>query len=660
MAGFIRRYPEFPNLDTLTAIEGVAIIDLPPPGVARGIGVGTVAMVGEYADMTYGVTVDSSGVVATKAQPVEVFSAQELLEKGGGFDSTLGNFGTAMGNAFVELRNKKFSRLVIVPVNFASSRGIRLWRDLPTNKSATDTTPAIPMAAAAVVAGREFKSGANRVHTAKRVVFLDTAAYAVGTDGAVTAAGAPAATQVFTAAGGDFITRGVKEGDALVLGVIGAAGAQGANADTYRIVSVGGATTLTVEKQDGTSFDWTTGVALAWRLHVGETADSGPLNQLSEAGGYLIPARPLDATIAAATLLTPTVVPPAPTATSWDPLAGLSARTMPGGTDLVYTAAVQAPNAVNNAAIDALYETAIDALLAEESPARDVNIVVTARKSSTIRTKLLNHVRDASARGVGRRTMISPELTTVALSSVFGSADPGVGARRDERLDYAWPGALTAVPEAVGVSIVKAGGGNATDGILDTTLDTWLASVESVLAPERNPGEATPTTRDVLRSISGFQRGSLPTFDIASYVQFRQFGVVALRFDRTAGPIFQSGVTTSLTAGQKNIARRRMADYIQDSLAERLVAFSKLPLTRQLKDTITGEVTAFLSELLSVDAPALQRIADYAVDDKSGNTPALEARGVFVVIAQVRTLATADVITLQTEIGEGVVTTASV
>ena len=48
---------------------------------------------------------------------------------------------------------------------------------------------------------------------------------------------------------------------------------------------------------------------------------------------------------------------------------------------------------------------------------------------------------------------------------------------------------------------------------------------------------------------------------------------------------------------------------------------------------------------------------DYSVDDKSGNTPDLEAQGIYVVIGKVRTLASADFIVFQTSIGEGVVVT---
>ena len=50
MAGFIRRYGNFPGTETITLIEGVVIVDLPPPGSITGLSTGTVGLVGEFAD----------------------------------------------------------------------------------------------------------------------------------------------------------------------------------------------------------------------------------------------------------------------------------------------------------------------------------------------------------------------------------------------------------------------------------------------------------------------------------------------------------------------------------------------------------------------------------------------------------------------------------
>jgi hypothetical protein len=667
MAGFVRRFTEFPPLEALTAIEGVNIIDLPPPGSIVGVSSGVMCVVGEFTDMTYAVAVDVAGVVTTKPRPVEIFTGQDLINKLGGFDSSLGQFGGDMGNGFVELRNKRFSRLVAVPVNLASGAGVRLWRELPTNKSATDPTPVVAIRAAQVDAGRLFGAGADRLRIATRAGFSDLPAVVQGVDGATTGAGF-GLTQTITSAGSSFITAGVLEGDTLVLGVVGAAGALGTNADTYRIVSFT-ATTLVVQKQDGSSFEVATGTLQPFRVHPASVADTGLDHQLSEAAGYLVPARPTtdgagtgssaaNGTWTANTTITPTVVPPIITADSADPLSGLQGKIHPT-TAFIYTALVQKPNAPNDSLIDALYDTAVDSLLQDDSPAREVNHVWSARKSNAIRTKLKSHVLEASSIGIGRTASASPELDIVlatSLATVTGDTAPGVGATREERVDYSWPGVLTFIPEAAGVVIATADGKTTTTGILDLTSDGWLSSIMSNIAPERNPGEGSSTVRRVMAPVLGFARNT-PDLSINEYISLRQKGIAAPRMDRVVGPIFQSGITSSLVSGQKNINRRRMADFIEDSWAQRMAPLAKLLLTEQLKDTILTETEEFMAGLLSAENPAAQRISGYIVDGVSGNTPSLEAAGVFVVILRVRTLATADFITLQAEIGEGVVIT---
>jgi len=662
MAGFIRRFASDPGSDVITQIEGAVIVDSAPPGSISGIQTGVVAIVGEFADMSSGVSVDASGTVTTKPVPVEIFSAQDLVTKLGGFDETLGEFGVSGGNGFAALRNKRFSRLLAVAANLASSKGVRIFRQLPTCKGATDPTPITPVQAAVVAAGREFKAAANRARLCAAAKFTGDIDYIRATDGSVTAAGLPAATQPFTSASGDFVNRGVKVGDLVVIGVIGGAAGLGANAATYRVNAVTSATILVLEKLDGTTFDWTTTAALPYRVHPGAAGDSAPATgfNIAAAGGAAVPARPLDATIVGSTVLTPSVVPAAPTATSWDPLSGLQGRTSPGtpAGDLVYTAAVQAPNAVSAAAIDALYSTAIDSLLSDDPPGRDANIIWAARTSSTIRAKLKSHVLDASSRGLGREAVISPEISQVTEGTILGDADPGVGANRDERVIYNWPGAVHFVPEAVGFLLKTALGTSLADGLLDDRLDGWMASVLSNLPPEQNPGQSGSPVSDVMAPIRGFQRG-VSGLGLPDYIQFRQRGIAALRLDRTDGPIFQSGITASLTAGRKNIARRRMADFIEDSVAQRYNQFAKKLLTNQLKDSIVGETVAFLLDLLSPNNPPAQRISAFSVDSKAGNTPATEAQGIFVVIGKVRTLASADFIVFQAEIGESVNVTTS-
>jgi hypothetical protein len=345
-----------------------------------------------------------------------------------------------------------------------------------------------------------------------------------------------------------------------------------------------------------------------------------------------------------------TVAAPAQTATAWDPLTGLRLVTMPTS-GLAFTASVQAPNAVGAATIDALYQTAIDSLLADASPARDVSVIVAARTSSTIRAYLKQHVLSASANGIGRMAVLGPAINVVSETTVLGDSDPGVGANRDERVIYCWPGVRTSIPEAVGFNIKTADGTYTSDGILDVRADAFMASILSNLASEKNPGQATDPVPLCLSPILAFQRGNLPSFTMTDYILFKQGGIAAIRFDRTAGKVFQSGITSAITSGKRNINRRRMADEIEDSLAQAYNPLSKQVLTNQLKDTIDGQTVAYLEGLRSATNPAAQRIANYSVDSKSGNTFELTAAGIHVVIVRVQMLATADTIVLQAEVG---------
>lgn len=654
MAGFIRRYGYFPSQQTISQIEGVVIVDLPPPATIQGIQTGVAGIVGEFPDVTYAVSVDGSGNVTTKPQPVEVTSSQDMIDKVGGFDPTIGDFGGADGNGFTAVSGKRFSRLVLVPVNLASSKGVRLWRKLPLCTSATNPSPIVPMQAARVPAGTEFKAGANRVNLAKAVDFTAELDIARGIDG-VQVAGGPTTPITFTSASATFITSGVQEGDALVIGTFSSPGVP----DTYRVVAVPSETTLDVEALDGSLQTWTGSANLPYRVHPAAAFDTGANHQLSEVQGYLIPARPLDSTVAEGSYINPTVQAPAQTATSWNPLTGLQMATQPGvGNALIYTAAVQAPN-VTGTGLNTLYQTAIDSLLGDSSPARDVSILVAARTTSGIRSYLKQHVQLASANGIGRMTIIGPELTVVNETTVLGSSDPGVGANRDERVIYCWPGVRVNVSEAFGFNILTANGTYTSDGNLDVRADAFMASILSNLAAEKNPGQATDPVPLCLAPILAFQRGNLPAFSMTDYILFRQNGVAAIRFDRTAGKVFQSGITTSLLPGQKNINRRRMADEIEDSLAQAYNPLSKQVLTNQLRDAIDAETVAYLEGLKSATNPAAQRIADYSVDSRSGNTPALYAAGIHVVIVRVKMLATADVIVLQAEVGPSVNITAA-
>ena len=668
---FVRRYAALPGMEELLKIEGVVIVDSPPAGNVEGVDQGCVGMVGECVDMSAACSVNSSGEIFAKYQPQRIFSGTDQLQKLGGFDSRLGNTGDECGNVYLELANKTFSQLVVQPVNLitpgtGTSHGIRLWRELPTNRSATSTTPITPMSPATVVAGTDFSDGANRLCLAQTVSFTGNAPKTTAVNGTTTVAGLPAATVTITSATAGFQTNEVAVGDVVVVGSLAAAALSQnlicAAAGLCRVVTVDSNTQITIERMDGSNFTasttWLAGAALAFRVHVGTDADTGGGYALASDASYTVLSRPLSATVAAATDLSPVVVPTAPSATNWDPLSGLAGITHPTGT-VIYDANIHAANLAATSLLLARYEDAIDALAADDDPAERVRILVSARKYSGIHLKMRSHCLTQSSLGKSRSCIISPPLTTLTLDAVLDSDYPGVGggsggATRNERVIYAWPGARTYVRGVVGTTLDRSDGTTSNDGVIDTGFDTWVASLLSVLPPENDPGQALAPVPQAFSLIQGYQIGA-PTLDMNSYIQMKQAGICGLRITRQMGPQIQSAVTTSLTSGEEEINRRRFADFIQDSLAARYGYFSKLLQTESRKDQIVGETEAFGAELKNEGNPAASRLADFAIDSISGNTPQMSARGVFVVRSTWRMLGSFKVIVAQTDVSPSAV-----
>lgn len=669
-AGFIRRFEYQPSQEELLAIEGAVIIDTPPPSSIKGVGTGVVFVVGEAADCSYACFVDSSGIVQSSLQPVEVLSGVDLLDKIGGFDSSIGEFGGELGNLWCELRNKRFKRLIVCPVDTVrpstgSQYAARFWRELPTNISGISPLPFTPVVGASVPAGADFYNGSNHIHLAQKIKFTATTPRGSGIDATTTITALPATTRTLVRATGSFIVDGVSEGDVIVVGAKSAtADSQNevcARTSIVRVVSVDSATTVTVQRMDGSNFvnpgvaapsnNWEAGPALAFRIHRGTDADTGGVHQFSEAASFNTLVRPLTASITGPAALTPTVVAATHTATVWEPLSGLTGYVRSGG-DITYEAAIHDMDGNAAAALNDRYRLALEAGLADEQPVNEVNIVFAARKNTTIRGHLYTHALAARANGLGRNICLAPELETNSTNTVVGTTNPGVGgsgAQRHRCLNYSWPGLLTLVPEAIGYSLPTSDSDVTDDGILDTGADGWLAAVLSNLNPEENPGQSGEPVTSVMSYVKGYAY-STPKLKLADYILLKQYGVCAPRYDRQEGFIFQSGVTTSLTTGEEAINRQRFSDFVQDSLARAYNKVSK-KLARQTRlDALRTETEAFCAGLLSEDAPDLQRIKAFSIDDKGTNTEARQAKGIHVIVTKIQMLPDLKALVAQTEV----------
>lgn len=310
--------------------------------------------------------------------------------------------------------------------------------------------------------------------------------------------------------------------------------------------------------------------------------------------------------------------------------------------------------ALTDAQIDAAYVDALERTKNPNTVAKEVNIIVAARQSNALRYALRSNALEASAEGMfGRVTVIRPPLGTNRAMARSTVAQPGVGAYRDQRVIYSYPGGNMSVAAIAKVGL--AGGvGFTADGIIDVGSDTWLASVMSQLPPEENPGQETPYAANLL----GIERNNpdVQAMNIQDYRAFKAAGIAALRMDEGKA-IWQSGVTSVnpvTQPGLKNIARRRMADYIQDSLAAGLKKYTKKLNIQARRALVIALIDGFLASLKPKSKPDSHRIAGWMTDYKSGNTDETIAAGMFRAITKVRTAPSMDVIVLDTEIGEGV------
>jgi hypothetical protein len=309
--------------------------------------------------------------------------------------------------------------------------------------------------------------------------------------------------------------------------------------------------------------------------------------------------------------------------------------------------------AMTEGQIDAAYTTAIEATNSVDTVASQTNLIWSARQSNQVRNALRQNVNDASANGCfGRTAQIRPPLGTTRVQAK-GPTAPGVNAYRDQRVDYCFPGVQTFV-SAIAARGLAGGPGFTADGVINVGSDGFLVSICSQLPPEENPGQQTTYALGALGIESN--NPDVQNMGINDYIAFRANGIAAPRMSDGA-IIFQSGITSvnpAIFPQFRNIARRRMADYIQDSLALLLKSFGKKLNTPSRRAGVVSAVRTFMVQLLSPGNAAAQRIDGFKLDPVTGNTPETLALGLFRLILDTRTLSSLDSIVLQTTIGEAV------
>ena len=329
-------------------------------------------------------------------------------------------------------------------------------------------------------------------------------------------------------------------------------------------------------------------------------------------------------------------------------------RVLPSGSWLV-TNPLTVAAALAEAAIDSAYTAAIDATKNINTVTKQTNLICAARSANMVRSWLRQNVIDASANGCyGRMCVISPPLGTTTRAQARGNTQPGVGVYRDQRTIYGYPGGSTTIPQIATVGLAG-GAGFTVTGAIDVHVDPWYVALMTQLAPEENPGQETT----FMALLLGIEAGNtdVQNMSMLDYEAFRAAGIAALRM-ADGNAIIQSGVTSvdpSLTPNLKNIARRRMADYVEDSVAQLCMPYSKKMASLQRRTLVYSTIGAFLEGLKGGENKDNQRIDSYLLSTQA-NTVATLALGLYRVKGKVKTLPSLDVIVFDAEIGENVVT----
>jgi hypothetical protein len=145
----------------------------------------------------------------------------------------------------------------------------------------------------------------------------------------------------------------------------------------------------------------------------------------------------------------------------------------------------------------------------------------------------------------------------------------------------------------------------------------WMASVLS-----QNDVDIHPGSQRTARQTAAIRRLEQTTLSRASLISLRDAGICALE-RLPDGFVFRSGKTTSLVAGRTEITRRRSADFLLLSAADRLRFYVKEKNLVETRIQLIGEVIAFSQSLQDQ-----QRIVESFSVVSSGNTQATRARGV--------------------------------
>lgn len=234
-------------------------------------------------------------------------------------------------------------------------------------------------------------------------------------------------------------------------------------------------------------------------------------------------------------------------------------------------------------------------------------VMVAGRSNAAIKAGVLTKAAASS----DRLFLVCPDAESTSQASAITEA----GTLRSDRVVYCFDHTYTMDPSTAAQIIVEP--------------HSWMASILSQNDVDIHPGE-----EDTKTQTAGIRRLYNESLAREDYASLRAAGICALEKDDLGGFLFVSGVTTSLTSGKTEITRRRMADFLQLSAADRLRYYVKKKMTEDRIAALGGELNAFCEDL-----KRSQRVVEqYNVDLESLNTETQKAQGLFKVRWDVQTI----------------------
>jgi hypothetical protein len=183
-----------------------------------------------------------------------------------------------------------------------------------------------------------------------------------------------------------------------------------------------------------------------------------------------------------------------------------------------------------------------------------------------------------------------------------------------------------------------------TAGEIISRPESWLASILSQIDIDIHPGE-----EDTKQYTAGITRLYHEEYLRNDYKALKAAGICAL--EDNEGFAFVSGVTTSLTNGKTQITRRRMADFLQLSVADALKHSVKKKNTDKRRKQNAGMIIDYLQGLQDEE----RVVNAYQVDTEKLNTPSGRAAGIERILMRVDLISHMLELVLETEIGTNVV-----